>query len=60
LQALLHKSTIEDAVMETLSQTPPELAADIYNTGIYLAGGGSMLRGLTKEFHKKTDFCLHC
>jgi rod shape-determining protein MreB len=29
--------------METLSQTPPELAADIYNTGIYLAGGGSML-----------------
>ena len=27
---------IEDAVMETLSQTPPELAADIYNTGIYL------------------------
>ncbi|HBY67451.1 MAG TPA: rod shape-determining protein, partial [Flavobacteriaceae bacterium] len=34
---------IEDAVMETLSQTPPELAADIYNTGIYLAGGGSML-----------------
>jgi rod shape-determining protein MreB len=46
---------IEDAVMETLSQTP-ELAADIYNTGIYLAGGGSMLRGLDKEFHK-TD-CL--
>ena len=37
---------IEDSVMETLSQTPPELAADIYNTGIYLAGGGSMLRGL--------------
>ena len=34
---------IEDSVMETLSQTPPELAADIYNTGIYLAGGGSML-----------------
>jgi rod shape-determining protein MreB len=31
-------------LMETLSQTPPELAADIYNTGIYLAGGGSMLR----------------
>ena len=31
---------IEDSVMETLSQTPPELAADIYNTGVYLAGGG--------------------
>ncbi|MDR9399801.1 MAG: rod shape-determining protein [Psychroflexus sp.] len=46
---------IEDAVMETLSKTPPELAADIYNTGIYLAGGGSMLRGLDKRLSKKTD-----
>jgi rod shape-determining protein MreB len=49
---------IEDAVMETLSQTPPELAADIYNTGIYLAGGGSMLIG-QKNFSKQTT-CLHC
>jgi rod shape-determining protein MreB len=41
--------------METLSQTPPELAADIYyNTGIYLAGGGSMLRGLDKISQKRT------
>ena len=46
---------IEDSVMETLSQTPPELAADIYNTGIYLAGGGLMLRGLDKRLSKKTD-----
>lgn len=46
---------IEDAVMETLSQTPPELAADIYNTGIFLAGGGSMLRGLDKRLSLKTD-----
>jgi rod shape-determining protein MreB len=46
---------IEDSVMETLSQTPPELAADLYNTGIYLAGGGSMLRGLDKRLSKKTD-----
>ena len=45
---------IEDGVMETLSQTPPELAADIYNTGIYMAGGGSMLRGLDKRISKKT------
>jgi actin-like ATPase involved in cell morphogenesis len=34
---------------------PPELAADIYNTGIYLAGGGSMFEDWTKEFLKKTD-----
>ncbi|WP_185850392.1 rod shape-determining protein [Blattabacterium cuenoti] len=45
---------IEDAVMETLSMTPPELAADIYKTGIYMAGGGSLLRGLDKRISKKT------
>jgi rod shape-determining protein MreB len=50
---------IEDAVMETLSQTPPELAADIYNTGIYLAGGGSMLRGLDKRISLKTDLPVY-
>jgi rod shape-determining protein MreB len=45
---------IEDSVMETLSKTPPELAADIYNTGSYLAVGGSMLRGLDKRLSQKT------
>ena len=50
---------IEDAVMETLSKTPPELAADIYNTGIYLAGGGSMLRGLDKRLSQKTDLPVY-
>ena len=45
---------IEDAVMETLSLTPPEFAADIYKTGIYLAGGGALLRGLADRLHKKT------
>ena len=50
---------IEDALMETLAQTPPELAADIYNTGIYLAGGGSMLRGLDKRLSKKTDLPVY-
>lgn len=50
---------IEDAIMETLSKTPPELAADIYNTGIYLAGGGSMLRGLDKRISLKTDLPVY-
>lgn len=50
---------VEDAVMETLSQTPPELAADIYNTGVYLAGGGSMLRGLDKRLSQKTDLPVY-
>ncbi len=50
---------VEDAVMETLSQTPPELAADIYNTGIYLAGGGSMLRGLDRRLSQKTGLPVY-
>ncbi|NQV77799.1 MAG: rod shape-determining protein [Lutibacter sp.] len=50
---------IEDAIMETLSKTPPELAADIYTTGIYLAGGGSMLRGLDKRISRKTDLPVY-
>ena len=50
---------VEDAVMETLSKTPPELAADIYNTGMYLAGGGSMLRGLDKRLSRKTDLPVY-
>ncbi|MBN09721.1 MAG: rod shape-determining protein [Flavobacteriaceae bacterium] len=50
---------IEDAIMETLAQTPPELAADIYNTGIYLAGGGALLRGLDKRLSKKTDLPVY-
>ena len=33
---------IEEAIMEALSMTPPELAADIYNSGIYLAGGEAL------------------
>lgn len=50
---------IESAIISTLEMTPPELAADIYKTGIYLAGGGSMLRGLAKRIHKKTKLKVH-
>ena len=50
---------IEDAIMVTLSLTPPELAADIYNTGLYLAGGGAMLRGLDKRISKKTELPVY-
>lgn len=52
-------SEIEAAIINTLENTPPELAADIYKTGIYLAGGGSMLRGLAKRIHKKTKLKVH-
>jgi rod shape-determining protein MreB len=50
---------IEDAIMVTLSLTPPELAADIYNTGLYLAGGGALLRGLDKRISQKTDLPVY-
>lgn len=50
---------IEAAVLNALEKTPPELSADIYRTGIYLAGGGSMLRGLDKRFHQKTKLSVH-
>jgi rod shape-determining protein MreB len=45
---------IEAAVLSALELTPPELSADIYRTGIYLAGGGAMLRGLDKRLSQKT------
>ena len=50
---------IEDAVLSALEMTPPELSADIYKTGLYLAGGGSMLRGLDKRISMKTKLPVH-
>ena len=50
---------IEEAVMSALFQTPPELSADIYNTGLYLTGGGSMLRGLDKRISLKTKLPVY-
>ncbi len=47
-------SKIETAVMNALELTPPELSADIFRTGIYLAGGGSLLRGLDIRLQQKT------
>jgi rod shape-determining protein MreB len=50
---------IEAAVLNALEMTPPELSADIFRTGIYLAGGGSLLRGLDKRLHAKTKLPVH-
>jgi len=52
-------SKIEAAVINALENTPSELSADIYKTGIYLAGGGSLLRGLDKRISKKTKVKVH-
>ncbi|MBL4586223.1 MAG: rod shape-determining protein, partial [Flavobacteriales bacterium] len=50
---------IETAILNNLEMTPPELSADIFRTGLYLAGGGSMLRGLDKRIYEKTKLPVH-
>ena len=52
-------SKIEEAILSALEATPPELSADIYKTGIYLAGGGALLRGLDKRISIKTKLPVH-
>ncbi len=58
---------IETAVLQALENTPPELYADIVKNGIYLTGGGALLRGLAKRLTDKiniqfivADDPLHC
>lgn len=50
---------IVDAVKQTLEQTPPELAADLVERGVYLTGGGALLRGLDKLLHEETGLPVH-
>jgi rod shape-determining protein MreB len=52
-------SKIEDAILRALESTPPELASDIYRTGLYLTGGGALLRGLDKRISLKTKLPVH-
>ena len=52
-------SKIEDAVLKALELAPPELASDIYKTGLYLTGGGALLRGLDKRLEQKTKLSVH-
>ena len=52
-------SKIEDAVLRALETTPPELASDIYKTGLHLTGGGALLRGLDKRIEQKTKLPVH-
>ena len=52
-------SKIEAAVLSALEQTPPELYADIVHNGIYLAGGGALLRGLDKRLKDKIGIPFH-
>lgn len=52
-------SRIETAVLNALEHTPPELYADIVQNGIYLAGGGALLRGLDKRLTDKINIPFH-
>ena len=52
-------SKIEAAVLSALEQTPPELYADVVRNGIYLAGGGALLRGLDKRLTDKIGIPFH-
>lgn len=52
-------SKIEAAVLSALEQTPPELYADIVRNGIWLAGGGALLRGLDKRLYDKIGIQFH-
>lgn len=50
---------IELAILKALETTPPELASDIYQKGIYLTGGGALLRGLDKRISDRTKLKVH-
>ncbi|AGY58829.1 rod shape-determining protein [Gloeobacter kilaueensis] len=52
-------SAIVEAVKRTLEQAPPELAADIYDRGIVLAGGGALLKGLDGLISHETGIAVH-
>ena len=45
---------IVEAILQTLEMTPPELSADVFESGITLAGGGSLLKGLLNRIEQKT------
>jgi rod shape-determining protein MreB len=51
-------NTIVDAIRLTLEKTPPELASDIVDRGIVMAGGGSLLRDLDKYIAQETDMSV--
>lgn len=52
-------SKIENGIMSVLEQTPPELYSDIVENGIFLSGGGALLRGIAKRFTDKINIPFH-
>ncbi|RMF93624.1 MAG: rod shape-determining protein [Candidatus Schekmanbacteria bacterium] len=52
-------SIIVNSVLQTLENTPPELAADIVDKGIYLAGGGALLDGIHELMNEETGLPVY-
>jgi len=52
-------AAIVDAVRTTLERCPPELAADLVDRGLVLAGGGALLRGLDRRLREETGLPVH-
>jgi rod shape-determining protein MreB and related proteins len=52
-------SKIESSILHVLEQTPPELYSDIVENGIFLSGGGALLRGLAQRFSEKVNIQFH-
>jgi len=52
-------SQIVTVVLRALEKTPPELSADIYENGLYLTGGGALIRHLDKLIHEATSLQVH-
>jgi len=52
-------AAIIGVVLRALEKTPPELSADIHSNGIYLTGGGGLIRGLDKRVEEKTHLNVY-
>ena len=50
---------LETAILQVLEEIPPELYADVYRKGIFLTGGGGLLRGLDKRLSEKFEIPFH-
>jgi rod shape-determining protein MreB and related proteins len=50
---------IEEGILKALEATPPEIGSDIYRRGIFLTGGGALLRGIDKRLEAKVKLPVH-
>ena len=50
---------IEEGILKALETTPPEIASDIYNRGMFVTGGGALLRGIDKRLANKIKLPVH-